>query len=235
MKRTSYQGLGALLVTGLVAAGLGACKNNADTAQAMHDRDSSAAMHTPASTGATGTAADTAHLVDNNKAPNAGTPDAAPGTAVAPAISDANILAAMGMADSGEVVEGKLAMKMGKSADVRKLGKMMIDDHTKMMKEGKALAAKLNIVPAPAPNDNTKARAGADLKRLASAAGAGFDAEYVSLVVEDHHKVLVKLNQMKPTSEELKAMIAKAIPVVQMHLDQAQEVQTKLSAKRAGR
>jgi putative membrane protein len=214
--RTSFtRGLNFALI---VSAGLfaGGCKNNSDEKMETVPADSVRTTPTP------GNAADTAarSSMQSDSASMAGSS----------AMSDANILAVMGMADSMEVAEGKLVQGKAKSADVKKFGAMMVTDHSKMMSEGKALATKLNVVPAPPAGDNMKSEGDMAMQTLMSVSGTTFDSAYVAMAVADHQKVLDKLNQMRgqAKSPDLVAAIDKAIPVVQHHLDGAKTLQGKM-------
>ena len=215
MRTSLARGLNLALI---ISAGLlaGGCKNNSDEKMETVPADSVQTTPSP------GNAADTAarSSMQSDSAAMAGSS----------AMSDANILAVMGMADSLEVVEGKLAQSKAKSADVKKFGGMMVTDHTKMMNDGKALATKLNIVPAPPAGDNMKSEGDMAMQTLNAVSGAAFDSAYVSMAVADHQKGLDKLNQMKgqAKSPDLVAAIDKAIPVVQHHLDAAKDLQGKM-------
>jgi len=167
------------------------------------------------------------------------TSPATPGSAVDTAtaanaawmMTDGNILAAMGMADSSEIAQAKLAQTKSKNAEVKKFAAMMITDHTKMMNEGKALGAKLSLAVEPPAGDSAAADMATAMQKLQSAAaGADFDSKYVAQAVEDHQKVLSKLNQLRGVAKnaEVQAAIDKAIPVVGQHLQHAQDMMNKM-------
>jgi putative membrane protein len=204
----------ALIVSaGLFASG---CKNNAS------DRMATDSTATGTDTSAVTTPPpDTSHMT-----PSADT-SARAGMS---AMSDANIMAEIWMADSCEVAEGKLAQGKAKSADVKKFASMMVTEHTKMMADDKALATKTSITPAPPAGDNMKAESDMMMKELNAASGAAFDSTYIAMAVSGHQKMLDMLNQFKGQAKnaDLVAAINKAIPVVQKHLDAAKDIQGKL-------
>lgn len=151
-------------------------------------------------------------------------------TPPAPAMTDANILAMLGHADSMEVEFGKVARSKSKNADVKSFAKMMVDDHTAMMKDGAALAKRLNLVPTVPANDTNGAAMASELATLQSADANSFDHTYVDHAVMDHQKVLDALNMMEPQaqSDSVKMLIQHARPKVQSHLDHAKQLQTKM-------
>jgi putative membrane protein len=153
-------------------------------------------------------------------------------TASSTTMTDANILAALSQSDSMEVEEGKVARSKAKNADVKAFGKMMIDDHTAMMKDGAALAKQLNIVPAPMAGDTDLSAAVAELDMLKKTDAASFDKAYIDHAVMDHQKVLDKLSMMESQaqSDSVKSLIQRARPKVQMHLDRAKEIQGKIGS-----
>ncbi|MDB5034196.1 MAG: outer membrane protein-like protein [Chlorobi bacterium] len=220
-----------MLKVGIVlcaCATFGACKKSPDT-QATITTDS--AVTTPGTATGTPTADSAMAHHDTAMASGAGMDTSKAATAMP--MNDANILAALSMADSAEITEGKLALKKGKNADVKKFAQMMITDHGKMMSDGKALAARLKITPTPAADDNMKGETEMMVQELTSAAdGADFDAKYIAEAVGDHQKDLTMLNAMqaKAQAPELKDAIGKAIPIVQKHLDRAKEIQGKLGS-----
>lgn len=211
MRTSLARGLNLALIisAGLFAVG---CKNNAGDKMETVPADSTAIATPPP---------DTSHMT-----PPADTTAMAGATAM----SDANIMAEIWMADSCEVVEGKLAQSKAKSADVKKFAAMMVTEHSKMMTDDKALATKTGIVPAPPAGDNMKAESDMMMKDLNAASGMAFDSAYVAMAVGGHQKVLDMLNQFKGQAKnaDLVAAITKVIPVVQHHLDAAKELQGKM-------
>lgn len=66
----------------------------------------------------------------------------------------------------------------------------------------------------------------------AATSGAAWDKAFIDHAVEGHIKVLQLAQDAANTTQsaDIKAMIQKATPVVQKHLDKAKEIQGKLSA-----
>jgi len=146
-------------------------------------------------------------------------------------MSDGNIVAKLGWADSMEIEQATLAQKQGRSAEVKAFAKMMVTDHTKMMKEGKDMAAKAGITPAPPANDPDMAAAEATMAALRAANGTAFDSLYIQTAVKDHTAVLAMITAAMGMAQhsELKAHLEKGRPIVQHHLDEAWALQQKMA------
>jgi putative membrane protein len=145
-------------------------------------------------------------------------------------MTDANIFAKLDAANSEEVDEGKLATSKSKNAAVKKFAQMLVTDHSKMKKEGADLAKSLNITPELPAGDTSMAMAQHTMDMLKSA--TAFDSTFIATAIDGHQKTLDALNSMQgmATSDSLKTLISKAIPVVQHHLDEARALQGKMAS-----
>jgi putative membrane protein len=149
------------------------------------------------------------------------------------ALTDANIVALLDEANQADSASGALAASKGTSADVKAYGKLMMKDHHKLRAEGKQLAQKQKIQPAPPANDPVASMASKEKSALQSAQkGAEFDRTYIEQTISGHQAVLDLLDRSasSATDPQIKAMIQKARPEVQEHLTKAQAIQKKLSA-----
>lgn len=91
-------------------------------------------------------------------------------------------------ADAGmtEVQLGQLAQQKGMAKDVKEFGAMMVKDHTAAGDKLKALAAGKNItLPATISPDMQK-----HVDDLQQKSGKDFDKAYISLMIDDHKKVI---------------------------------------------
>jgi putative membrane protein len=166
------------------------------------------------------TSNDTAATMNNNAAP------------AAPAMTDANIVAYLDEANVADSANGKIASTKGTSKDVQAFGKMMMGEHHALRVEGQALAKKDSITPEPASNDTTKAHAEHTADQLNSTPkGAAWDKAYIDGEVAMHQSVLDNARAAHDATQnaDLKALIEKASPVIQKHLDRAKEIQSKLT------
>ena len=152
--------------------------------------------------------------------------------AAAPAMTDANIVAYLDAANAGDSAGGKLASTKGTDKDVQAFGKMMMGEHHALRVAGQDFAKKANITPAPAASDTTKAQLEHALATLNSTAkGAAFDKAYIDGEVAVHQSVLdnAKAAHDATQNADLKKLLETATPIIQKHLDRAQEIQKKLA------
>lgn len=155
----------------------------------------------------------------------------APAPAPAAALSDANVLAKLDADNVADSSAGAMAATKGTSASVKEFGRMMMKDHHAMRVEGAALASKAGITPALPPGDADAAAdaAVADSMRTMPK-GAAWDKFFADHQVDGHMKVLQFAQDAanRTQNADLKAMIQKAAPTVQKHLDKAKAIQGTL-------
>ncbi len=167
---------------------------------------------------------------------SAGTTDtatAASATPNTPALTDANIAALLDEANAADSAHGKLASTKGTNADVKAFGVLMMNDHHALRKAGQDLVTKLNVTPTPPANDSLPAKAQMTHDSLtAMAKGAAWDKWYIDHEVMMHQDVLALIDQASSAAQngELKDLLAKARPNIEMHLKRAQDIQTKLGS-----
>jgi putative membrane protein len=150
----------------------------------------------------------------------------------APAMTDANIVAYLDAANVADSAGGKVASTKGTDKDVQAFGKMMMGEHHALRVAGQDFAKKASITPEAASNDTTKAHGEHTLSTLNSTPkGAAWDKAYIDGEVAMHESVLdnAKAAHDATQNADLKALIEKATPVVQKHLDRAKEIQKKLT------
>ena len=153
-------------------------------------------------------------------------------TPVAPAdLSDANIVALLDHANAADSTAGALAATKATNPQVKQFAKMMMSEHHALRKQGADLAKKLNLTPEPPANDPVTPLAQQETQALQSAPkGAEFDKTYIDQEVAAHQAVLDLASKAHDQAKnpELKALIEKAKPVIEKHLDQAKQLQQKL-------
>jgi len=120
-----------------------------------------------------------------------------------------------------EVRLGELAQTNALSPEVKKLGQMMIDDHTKANNELTALAQKKGIAVPTTLTD--KEQKGYD--KLAKMQGKDFDKAYTKCMVKDHKKVICKFKKeaKKGDDAELKTWASNTIPSLEHHKHMSEE------------
>ena len=151
--------------------------------------------------------------------------------AAAATLTDPNIVFILHAANAADSARGKVAETKGTSADVKNFGKMMAGEHHALNLQGDALAKKLNVTPMAPANDQSEMQARAEMDSLnALATGAAWDKAYIAYEVGYHQAVMDIATKALSQAQnaELKALITKAAPIIQKHLDRAKEIQTKL-------
>ena len=180
-----------------------------DRDRSLADRDTAAAAPE------TGMSADT-------------TPADAAGGAV---LTDANIVALLDEANMADSSAGAVASKKATNKAVKDFARLMMSEHHALRKQGQQLAKQLNVTPAPPANNPVKPLAESEMAALNSTPkGAEFDRVYIEQEITAHQAVLDLVNNAEgqAQNEQLKALIEQAKPVIQKHLDQAEEIKDKL-------
>jgi putative membrane protein len=158
--------------------------------------------------------------------------DTTASTSASPAdLSDANIVALLDHANAADSTAGALAATKATNPEVKQFAKLMMSEHHALRKQGADLAKQLKVTPEPPANDPVTPLAQQETQALQSAPkGAEFDKTYIDQEVAAHQAVLDLINQAHDQADDaqLKALIEKAKPVIEKHLDQAKQLQQKL-------
>lgn len=209
MNRPEFRTPLTVAIAVAATAAIAACNKANQAADTVAARGDSAA----------GAMADTARHDSTTMVRGGWTPGAIVGYAVA--------------ADTGEIQLGRLAEKKATAPAVKAFGRQMVTEHTAMLKEDHALHAKLNAAPDTAANDvrdmfNHVRDAVKDFTD--KAAGADWDKDYMDKMIDDHQKVLDKLQDAaKNTSDaDVRTALTKATGKVQEHLTKAQSIKANL-------
>jgi len=147
------------------------------------------------------------------------------------ALSDANIVALLDEANIADSATGAYAVTKATSPDVKAFAKMMMGEHHALRVQGQQLAKRLGVTPQMPAEDPFKPAVQAGMTALKGAAkGAAFDRTYIEQEIGIHKAVLDVAGKGHDATqtEELKKLIEQAGPVVQKHLDRAEEIQKKL-------
>lgn len=140
--------------------------------------------------------------------------------------ADNSFLADAARVNMEEIELGRLAQARGFSQEVKDLGTMMVDGHTRSMNELKDLAAQKNV---SLPTDITE-KGKAAREQLTKADADAFDLLYATTMVEGHRETIAKfaIERDNGTDADVKAWAAKTLPDLQMHLDHSLMVQQKV-------
>jgi putative membrane protein len=151
-------------------------------------------------------------------------PPVAPAVAVDPnnPLFAPGYLSMAGSSDQFEIQSGQLAQQMSQNPAVRNFANMLIADHTRSTQMLVAAAQSAGITPPP-PAILPQHQALLDQLRAAGS-GPSFDMAFRDIQINAHQQALT-LHQNYATSGDVAALRTTAgqiVPVVQMHLQQAQ-------------
>ncbi len=115
-----------------------------------------------------------------------------------------------------EVEMGQMASEKAQSPEVKKIGKMMVTDHTTANSELMAIA---------------KAR-GVALNEKPAMGAWKSDKEYLAMMAKDHQKDLAEFQNeaQNGNDPELKKFASKTSAVIQRHLERVKGVQGKMKS-----
>jgi putative membrane protein len=157
--------------------------------------------------------------------------DAAKSGAKAGASSaDHRFMVKAAQANMAEVELGRLGADKGESADVKKYGQQMVEDHGKASQELQTLAQQEGAT-LPTYVDKPHQQAKARLEKLS---GNAFDRAFAAQMVKDHQAAvaLFRTQARSGKDAEVKAWAAKMLPHLEEHLKQAQSLSTQQRASR---
>ncbi len=179
--------------------------------------------------------ADSTDSLVNSMAPGDTSRTAPPDTSNAmtnhPKWTDANIVALLDEVNKAESAAGAYAAGKTADADVKAFARMMMGEHHALRVQGLALAKKLSVTPEAPAEDPVKTAGKSEMEALRSAgSGGAFDRAYIDQEVSIHKAVLALAGRAHEdtSNRELQALIEKAKPTIQKHLDRAEELQKSL-------
>jgi putative membrane protein len=127
-----------------------------------------------------------------------------------------------------EIRLGQLAQQRGLAADVKELGKMMEDAHSRAQADLVALAGRKMInVPTTATEKGKDA-----YDKLSGKSGNDFDKEYCDMMVKGHKDAIDRFERESNNGEDpdIKNWAAAMLAPLHEHLDHANACQNKLEA-----
>ena len=173
---------------------------------------------------APGTEPSTTGQVGNQTSPGAtGVPARAAVSSTPLARADQKILTDFAQANMGEIEAARMAQSKSQNEQVKNYAQQMIDDHSKALEDVRQLAEAKGM-PLPTELDRTQR---AKANKLAALSGDAFDRAYMAQAgVADHKKVhsMLRQNQTRARDPDLKALLARTLPVVDQHLHSANQL-----------
>lgn len=131
--------------------------------------------------------------------------------------------------DLAEIEIGKLAQTKSTNAEVKKFGKMLVDEHTKSTAEVKAIADKKNIsLPTSLTEEGQD-----EYNKLNEKTGVDFDKKFVDKMIDGHEKAIDKFTKASENAndEEIKAWASKSVTSLTAHLQHARQLKQDLDKK----
>ena len=126
-----------------------------------------------------------------------------------------------------EVKLGQLAEEKAQDDEVKKFGRRMVEDHTKLVEELKQLGARENI---NLPTDVNRKDAQTH-EALSKLSGEAFDKAYAREMVKDHEKDITEFKQEASSAQNpsLKQFAQQALPTLESHLQEARQMEQSVS------
>lgn len=146
---------------------------------------------------------------------------------------DAQFLVDVAEINIEEIQLGQLAQSKSTKKEVKDLGKMMEDEHSRALNEIKELATKKGItIPTTATEDVQKT-----YNKLSDKKEAEFNEEYCDLMVKGQKDAIDKVEKAASESEDddIKAWAMEALPTLKKHLDHAMTCQGNINESGIGK
>lgn len=142
--------------------------------------------------------------------------------------ADAQFLVNVAEINQEEISLGKLAQEKGSMADVKELGKMMVEAHTKAMTNLSELAMQKSISLPEAKTDDVIDA----YKEMKEKSGKKFDEEYCEKMIDGHKDAISKFEKASndAVDPDIKAMAANMLPELHKHLEMAEMCKKKCEA-----
>ena len=139
--------------------------------------------------------------------------------------TDGQFLSKAAMINMEEIQLGHLAGQNGTMNDVKELGKMMEEDHTKSQSDLVALARKKSITIPSTLDSNAQN----DYKKLSAETGMGFDKDFCDMMVSGHKEAiaLFEKESTQANDSDIRQWAVSVLPTLHKHLDDAMTCQEK--------
>ncbi len=136
--------------------------------------------------------------------------------------ADAAAMKQLAQANLNEIEGGKAAASKAQSPDVKRFAQKMVDDHTQMLNDLKALARQKSVsLP-----ESVSLKDMAQMKLMERSSGAEFDKKYMEEMVKDHQNDLKEVQDLaaKAKDADFRAAVQKASSKIAEHLQLAQRI-----------
>ena len=207
-----------MILVGLAVLGLAGCPGNATNTAANNTNLRSNITVSNANT----TNSNVAVVVNSNMANANGSMVDSTGNMATPT----GFITEAATGGTAEVELGKLAASKAQNADVKAFGQKMVEDHSKVIEDVKALMIQKKVLlPSSVMPTHIEV-----MDKLSKLSGADFDQEYVKAMVAAHEKDVAAFENVSKTAADadVKAFATKTLPTLRMHLEMIKGIQGKM-------
>jgi putative membrane protein len=129
-------------------------------------------------------------------------------------------------ADLAEIDMAQVALQNSGTTEVKDFANMIKTDHTSALEDLSELMKDGNV---PQPK-SIPVELQQDITRMRSLTGGEFDREFVNMIVSEHQKAVEMFREQQSTAqnEDVKKYVEDTLPRLEMHLEKAQRLQTKV-------
>jgi putative membrane protein len=140
--------------------------------------------------------------------------------------SERNFTMKAAQANLAEIEAARIALDKSDNNDVKAYANMIKNDHTSALEDLADLMKDKNVQQPRSIASDTQQ----DISRMSNLSGGEFDREFVNMMVSDHQKAIELFldQQSSAQNPDVKNYVDEVLPKLDMHLDQAQRLQTKL-------
>jgi putative membrane protein len=142
---------------------------------------------------------------------------------------DSEFLVDIAEVNLAEIEIGKLAQTKSTNVEVKKFGKMLVDEHTKSASEVSALAKAKNFtLPTSLTEEGQE-----EYNKLNEKSGVDFDKKFADMMIDGHEKAIEKLKKASEDAkdEDVKVWASNNIAGLTAHLEHAKMLKQNLDKK----
>lgn len=143
---------------------------------------------------------------------------------------DSEYLVDIAEVNLAEIEIGKLVQQKSTNPEVKKFGKMLVDEHTKSASEVSALAKTKNFtLPTSLTEDGQE-----EYKKLNEKSGLDFDKKFADMMIDGHEKAIEELQKATKDAkdQDIKLWASNNIAPLTAHLEHAKLLKQELDKKK---
>lgn len=143
---------------------------------------------------------------------------------------DSEYLVDIAEVNLAEIEIGKLAQQKSTNPEVKKFGKMLVDEHTKSAGEVSALAKSKNFtLPTSLTEEGQE-----EYKKLNEKSGLDFDKKFADMMIDGHEKAIEELQKAikDAKDQDIKLWASNNIAPLTAHLEHAKLLKQELDKKK---